>query len=475
MKTILLIILFNADILLMAQTGELDLPKVTHYGLNVKFLLKEHRVHVDAALTIRNVTQSSHQEIPLLLYRLLSVQHITDALGSPLPFDQKIVQLSDEPSLQASAVVVKLSKSLLPNDTLTVIVSYEGYIFGYPEVMAYVKDRIDETYSLFRPDAFAYPMLAQASYTSYLAAYDTKFTYEITATVPKGYTAVCGGELSNSSSVGPDSISFVFHSKVPTRRIDLAVAKFIVLRDSPNKLLVYHLSDDSLGARHVLTASRKVINFYSGMFGRPERYQGYTVIEIPDGWGSQAGDFYFLQTAAAFKDSARIGEVYHEIGHSWNATPSPFVKRCRYFDEAFASFFESLAIRSFEGEQRFKEDMEKSRALFVQWANYDRQVFETPIAEYGRKELGRHSYTKGAWSLYVLERILSEKVFAQIIRSMLAEFDDKTIDFAEFQELCERISKKDLKKFFDEWIYGTESSKLLAAGTPIADIVKRYK
>jgi hypothetical protein len=57
---------------------------------------------------------------------------------------------------------------------------------------------------------------------------------------------------------------------------------------------------------------------------------------------------------------------------------------------------------------------------------------------------------------------------------MLAEFESKTIDFSGFQELCERISKRSLKKYFDEWIFGTESSKLLVDSVPIADIVKRY-
>jgi aminopeptidase N len=223
-----------------------------------------------------------------------------------------------------------------------------------------------------------------------------------------------------------------------------------------------------------LGGAREVINFYSGIFGRPKHYQGYTVIEIPDGWGSQASHFYFLQTAAAFKESSRIGEVYHEIGHSWNVTASPSVKRCRYFDEAFASYFESLPIRRFEGEQRFKEEMEKSRTAFVRWAKNDQKVFETPIAEYGKEELGRHSYTKGSWSLYVLNQIVGDERFALIVRTMIAEFGDKAIDFAGFQTMSERISKRSLKKFFDEWIYGTESSKLLVDSAPIINIVKRY-
>lgn len=94
MKRPLLNVLFSAGILLTAQAGELDLPKVIHYGLKVQFLLKEQFVRVDAALTIRNVTQSSNQEIPFLLYRLLSIQRITDGFGSPLGFEQNVVQFS---------------------------------------------------------------------------------------------------------------------------------------------------------------------------------------------------------------------------------------------------------------------------------------------------------------------------------------------------------------------------------------------
>lgn len=474
MKKFLFNLLLNASIFLTAHAVETDLPKVTHYGLKVQFLLKEQRVHVDAALTIRNVTQSSSQEIPFLLYRLLSVQHITDGLGNPLPFEQNVVQLSDEPSWQVRSVVVKLPKALLPNDSLNIIISYEGFIYGYPEIMAYVRDKIDETYSLFRQDAIAYPVVAQASFNSYRTTFGTKFIYDILATVPKGYTAVCGGELINSYSHSSDSTCFIYHSKVPTDRIDMAVAKFSVLADTENKLFVYHLPEDSSGAKRVLEASKKAINLYSGMFDRPKHYKGYTIIEIPNGWGSQIGDFYFLQTAAAFKDSSRLAEVYHEIGHSWNATTSASIKRCRYFDEAFASYFESLAIRSFEGEQRFKEYMESFRTHFVKRTTSNPKNLETPIAEYGSKELGQNSYTKGTWSLYVLNQIVGDKVFAEIIRSMLTEFQNKPIDFTEFQKLCERVSKKSLKKYFDEWIYGTESSKLLVDGVTITDIAKRY-
>lgn len=62
----------------------------------------------------------------------------------------------------------------------------------------------------------------------------------------------------------------------------------------------------------------------------------------------------------------------------------------------------TLAIRAFNGDRLFKEHMEESRAIFAKRATADRLVFDTPIADYAKKELGRYSYTKGAWSLYVV-------------------------------------------------------------------------
>ncbi len=451
----------------------LDLPAVVHYNLNAQFHLKEKQVSMVATLTIRNITNQTHTQLPFLLYRLLTVKRVSDRTGAPIPFNQEIGQLRDEPSLQAREVMVSLPSPLRPNDTVTVVLEYDGFMFGYPEVMAYVRDRIDENYSLLRPDAFAYPILAKPTFASSLAANDTKFTYEVTATVPTDYRVACGGALVNSR-VGSKNSTFVFRSKVPTWRIDIAVAKFTVLSNPTDQLIVYHLPEDSIGAQMVMKASRDVIKLYSEMFGQPEGFKGYSITEIPDGWGSQATDYYFLQTAAAFKDSARISEVYHEIGHSWNATPSADVQRCRYFDEAFASFFEALAIRAFHGEKAFNEDMEKSRDLFARWAEYDRQVLETPIAGYGAKELGRHSYTKGAWSLYVLYRLVGENTFGSIIRTMLKEFKGRVINFQEFHKLCERVAGRDVRSFFQEWIYGTESSQLLVQKLSIEDIVKRY-
>ncbi|TAK51729.1 MAG: hypothetical protein EPO24_15655 [Bacteroidetes bacterium] len=465
----LIILLF-----LSSATVLCNLPYVSKYSLKMQFYLKEQRLSAVAQMTVTNTTGKPVSELPFLLYRLLNVTSVAAAGDIPLQFTQDITSLSDEPTLQTNAITVHLPSPLEPEQSMTLTMTYVGSIFGYPEVMAYVRDRIDEEYALVRPDAIAYPMLAEPSYQSYSNAQDGNYTYRCEVAVPEGYVVACGGKLTNVERLN-DTTTFVYESKIPAWRMDIAAAKFVILKDEPRKLFMYALPADSAGAVRVLKGMRDVIAFYSTVFGTVPNYQGYTAIEIPDGWGSQAGDYYFLQTSAAFTDSTRLHEVYHEIGHTWNVKPKPEIQRCRYFDEAFASYFEALAVKEFEGYDAFLSQMQKSRELFIRWANYDKQYSETPIVEYGKHELGRISYTKGAWSLYVLHTLTGDDVFYSTIRKLLSDFEHHEADFKDFQTVTEQTSKLNLSKYFNEWFYGNESSRLLLENVPVDEMMKRYR
>lgn len=454
-----------------------ELPSVTHYSLQIRLFPKEERLEVVAGMTVTNKTGQAFSELPFLLYRLLDVNKVTDDKGSPLRFNQVVTRLTsgEVTNLQANLIKIQLPKPLPPGAAIDLVMSYSGSIYGYPEVMAYVNDRVSEKYSLLRPDALAYPMLAQATQESLFKAYgfDTPFTYGLTVTVPAGYVVACGGSQ-ESVSTKEDMTTFVFKSKVPTYRMDIAAAKFKQLNDGGKKLSVYFLPEDEKNAAAVLDGAGKAVTLYSTMFGELKDYQGYTVIEIPDGWGSQASDYYFLETAAAFKDLKRLLEVYHEVGHSWNAKAKPEVRRTRWFDEAFAMYFQAIALREFESEKAYQDEMDRDRESFIRRVNRDRKNSDTPIAEYGKYELGANSYTKGAWSLYVLHKLVGEEQFRQIIRTFVSEFREKPADFKDFQQVAERVSRRDLGKYFNEWIYGAASSQLLLDKVPITEIVKRY-
>lgn len=450
-----------------------DMPKVTRYDLRVHIVPAEKWLTAEVQITISNSTATTLHEVPFLLYRLLAVDSAIDERGAPLSYRPTVVSMSDERNWQVNFVTVALREPLPPGSTTKITLKYGGAIFGYQEVMGYVRDHIGEDYTLLRPDALAYPMLAEPTSSSLSAAYDTLFTYDLEITVPSGTVVACGG-LPRGSSVEDAKETFRFASRVPTWRMDIAAAKFKLVKNGTGNLVVYALPEDEAGATNLLREMQRVMEFYSSRFGSSKGAMAYTVIEIPDGWGSQASDFYILQAAAAFKDPKHAHELYHEIGHSWNAKAKSEVKRTRWFDEAFASYFEALAVREFEGEKAFADRMAAYREHFRSAARKDSRNATTSIAGYGKEELGENSYTKGAWSLYVLQEITGEAAFNQIIRTFLAEYFDRPADFKDFQMVAARASQRDLSGFFNEWIFGARSSELLLGNSSIREIVQRY-
>ena len=450
------------------------LPSVSSYDLAMNISPDQEQLKATCKVTLTNKGLEPILRIPFLLYRLLEVTEVLDASGKPLKFDQQVTRMTDERAWQVTSVSVLLPEPLQVSKSLTITIKYQGYIYGYPEIMQYTKERISPDYTLIRNDVFAYPIFCEPSQVSLRSAFEDVFSYRALVSVPMGYRVASGGQLAKVDTVG-DLLSYSYRSKVDVSRIDLAAAEFQVLTDTASHLVVFHLPQDSLGAGYVMQAMRDAITYYTERFGAAPGFAGYTVIEIPDGWGSQAGKFYILQTAASFKDSTRVSEVYHEVGHTWNAKSAGTTQRCRYFDEAFASYFESLTLGRIRGDSAFREDMKSSRSYYVKRTEQSPEGRTTPIAGYGAKELGGYSYTKGAWSLYVLNQLICDNAFNQLIRSMLIEYSDKPIDFQSFMSLAEKVSKRKLDKYFEEWIFGVESSQLLVSGQTVEQIVSRYK
>lgn len=446
---------------------------VTNYDLHFQIFTPDERLQGEAKITLENRSATGVNEVPVLLYRLLDINSVTGPDGKPLPFQHSVVKLSDATNMQVNAATVRLPVPLPPHGQYTLALKFSGQVYGYPEVMAYVHDSVNEDFTLLRPDALVYPIVAMPTFAATIEAYRVPFTYTLAVEVPSGYEVASGGTLIEKRE-GKGVTFFSFRGRGPTNRVDIAAARFKSLQNEQAHLSVYVLPADEAGGERMLKAMEQVIGFYTSEFGPAPGGSGYTAIEIPEGFGSQAGSFYFLQSAAAFRDASRLHEMYHEVSHSWNAVAKPGVDRARWFDEAFASYFEALAIGHFDGEKSFFDRMEAYREHFRKNAQKDARAADTPISDYGKYELGDNSYTKGAWSLYVLHAAVGDAAFRQIVRSLLAEHSNAPLDFHDFAELAERASQRDLQRFFNEWVFGAESSKLLLGNSSIAEIAARY-
>lgn len=450
-----------------------ELPDVRHYHLETELYPERSRVETRARLTVVNTTAAPIREIPFLLYRLYTVRAVADGAGHALRFTQQVERMQDNERFQVLLVRVQLRSALRPGDSTIVALEYAGPFVGATEVWPYLHDRVSEPYSLLRPDAVAYPILSDTERLRVQPG--LTFTYHLTVGVPDGYSVASGGRAVAPIPAGEQRVHYTFRSLTPTWRMDVAAARFDVLRDPAGATSVYHLKPDSTGARAVLAGIERARALCTRWFGPPRNGGAFVAIEIPDGWGSQAGDGYFLQTATAFRDSTRMVELYHELAHSWNAVPVPELQQTRWFDEAFATYFQALARRELEGTDAYEREMETLRRGFAGTAERNRAAYDTPIAAYGAHGLGGASYTKGAWSLRVLHELLGEEAFLATVREFVRRYASGGADFHAFQRIAERHAGRSLASFFEEWIHGgAESSRLLVERVPLAAIVQRY-
>jgi hypothetical protein len=463
----------------IARSGRAETPTVgislvpTRYDLRIRLEPEEHNLRAQVDLTLRNQGGAPVTQVPFMLYRLLRVDGVTTAEGQALSFEQRVTAMADEASWQVNHVQVTLAAPLAPGAAATLRILYHGGIYGYREVMGYVQETIAPQYMLLRAETMPYPILGDASEQAWRRLFSTPFQYSMVLTAPAGYRASCAGD---PATARPDAAGTTVScaSAQPVQTMSFALARFKVIENLAAKLRVYALPEDAAAGERVLREMERSYAFYAGFYGPLDNARGTELIELPEGWGSYTGAGFIFQTAAAFRNPAQAKELYHEVSHAWNAKPPAELQRTRWFDEAFAMYAQALALRSFQGEKAYRDELDERRSAFVQSMANDPRAGSVAIADYGREEMGDYSYTKGDWSLYVLHETIGEKAFQNTVTRFQREFRDGGASFEAFQRIAEAESGRDLTRFFQEWIWGVESSRLLKEGASVQQIAARY-
>jgi aminopeptidase N len=95
-------------------------------------------------------------------------------------------------------------------------------------------------------------------------------------------------------------------------------------------------------------------------------------------------------------------------------------------------------------------------------------VVDTEETDY-MKLLNPNSYPKGGWVLHMLRCELGDSVFWRSIRKYYATYAGSIADTRDLQKVFEGVSGKDLKQFFDQWLYTTGQPDLEITWTYDAD------
>lgn len=443
----------------------------TRYELDLGVNFKEERISGSARITLKNSSVSPAREASFLLYRLMTVTAVQDEKGETIPFRQAIVAFEDEPKRQANHVLVSLAPPLQPGKSAIVKIEYGGYLAGYVETGSlYIKDRVDEAFTIIREDADAYPTVRVPSFASNRVAGLPEFDYLVRITVPESHVVANGGALVERTARG-GRVTYVYRNVKPAWRMDFAIARFGTL-EQPG-LRIFHLPEDSEGAKRVLEAARASMALYKEWFGPLRNSPEFTVIEIPDGWGSQADVTSILQAAAAFRDPARLHEVYHEISHLWNV-PSLDRPYCRW-NEGLASFLEDLTQERLDGTPLLDKRAERTAQWLVGRAGEEPRLKSVPMIDYGKVEMAGYSYSVGMLMFYALYRFVGQESFDAIVGGYYQKYQATGASTEQLVSHSKTAAGRDLAPFFKDWLYSARWYEILASGVKVQDLAARYR
>jgi hypothetical protein len=448
--------------------------RLAHLDLDLTIDYEKKRLDGTATLEVENVSDGPISVIPLLLYRLMTASETTDGGGTSIAFTQDIVTLEDWPQYQTNHITVILDSPIGPGERGTVRVAYGGYLAGFTETgMLYVRDRIDRDFTILREEALAFPVLGVPSWEQNRAEPREPFGFVVRITVPEDLTVAAGGKLVERT-VGGGIATFEYRSVLPADFVNIAIAPYRLLEGQGGGARIFYFPDDSVGARRVLGRLDQALALLETRFGSLGAHPGLTVIEIPEGFGSQASlAAGIIQTRDAFNDPSQHRQFYHELSHLWNApdldAPSP------RWNEGLASFLERRLAAELDGWSELESYMGEAGQDILGRFEENPSYQATPFIDYGKASLTGLSYRVGMLMFYALYELTGPEAFDAAIGGYFQRYRTSGGTTEAFVEFFQESTSVDLEGFFDDWLRTTHWVDRLRGAGSVNALIAEYR
>jgi hypothetical protein len=454
----------------VAQHSE-DVPfTLAHLALDLRIDYGRRAVDGTATLHLRNVSDRARSDIPLLLNRLMTVSRVLDRAGDSVAFEQRITVFRDDSIRQVNALVVTPNHPVPPGDSVAIVVHYGGILVGYTETGAlYIRDRVNQEFTIIREDAYAFPVVGVPLWTANRTAVRELFTFAARITVPAEVTVAMGGEPIGRAA--QDSlVAWTYRSTDPLPFLNITIAPYRILESPPAR--IFYFPADSAGARmveHAIASSMERLTRWYGPLGRSHRL---SVMEIPDGFGSQASLVAgILQSKAAFVDRTELRQLYHELSHLWNPRdldlPSP------RWNEGLASFLEWRMAAELDGWTDWEGRTSRAGQSLLRLCAGSAGCEAPPFAEFGRAGLTTRSYSVGMLMFYALYEVLGPEEFDRVYRAFFQKHRETGARSLDLVAAFRRADSRS-ERIFEDWYFTTRWYSRLRAGETLRQMVEQY-
>lgn len=298
-----------------------------------------------------------------------------------------------------------------------------------------------------------------------------KATITFNITAPAREEVVANGRLDQVQTTANGTRTWTYSERapIPPYCMIIAVGQFTRLEPTKRTLtpLSYYVPEsDGPVAMKGFAPSIPSLEYFTELIA-PYPYEKLAMIVGATRFGGMenSGAIVFATTLFNPRPNAKISEPFgiprgtvaliaHEIAHQWfgdSVTESTWADL--WLSEGFATYFAGLFLQRYESEAAFQEYMNTAVRTVFEYEKKNR----TPIFDRETEDLmdllNANNYQKGAWVLHMLRSSLGDQVFFRGIRDYYETHKNATATTEDLREALEKASGKDLKGFFQRWIY----------------------
>jgi len=292
-----------------------------------------------------------------------------------------------------------------------------------------------------------------------------KATLEFIVHAPKHYEVVANGQLI-SVKKNKENKTYHYRSSIelPTKIMVIGVADMhieeagIIEGKTINSCVYPKHKKEAL---YDLALAPSILQFYIDYIA-PYEYEKLDNVQSTTRFGGMenAGCIFYDEHAL---DGTRNSEtlIAHEIVHQWFGNSATEKDWCHlWLSEGFATYLTNIYIEETKGKEAFQKQLKQDRNRIISFE----KKYKSPVVDTAYSSLmdllNPNSYQKGGWVLHMLRNEIGDEAFHKTIRDYYQEYRLSNADTRDFQEVAEKVSGKDLKWFFDQWLFNRGHPKL---------------
>lgn len=286
--------------------------------------------------------------------------------------------------------------------------------------------------------------------------------YHLKAILPEGFEAVSEANditIVDTHQGKEDSFNFSY----PVNGIELVAGKYNVMKDTSRNIDIYvyffpkDISRDIIGyledvsrARTYIEYAKRYLKEYDELIG-PYPYKRFSIVESIPSAGYSMPTFIALGSDVMRLPFIVDTSLGHEILHQWFGN---YV----YNDFQKGNWIEGLT--SYQSDQLYKEQKGEGwqyrKKILVDYESYVKSDKEIQLADFFEKidpASGIIGYGKGSMLFSMLNDEIGDDAFYRGLKRLTKEkaFQEATWD--DLRMSFENTSGRNLKTFFDEWLY----------------------